>query len=244
MTLRFRNFPIELLFGCLGAILIWTLSVPAVKRDAEKARFVYPPEQLKLFSLGYDEVIADTLWIRVIQDVEKCDQSDRAPGLPPLLREGPVQSSRCNKGWVFHMINAISELAPRFERPLVFGGMLLSVAVDDREGAKIILDKAVERFPTNTWLLFQAAYHYLFEIQDRKRAAELLVKSAENGGPPWLYALAANLHLKEGQAAIAKGILERGAQRARDDEPGAEQVKKRLSEIQKNLQESGEKPAR
>jgi hypothetical protein len=200
--------------------------------------FVYPPKEIAHVTFGYGESMADSLWIRVIQDIDVCDQSDRELGLPALLQpEGQIQDSRCKNGWVFAMFDAITELAPRFLAAHKVGATLLSVLVDDRTGAKALFDKGLARFPNDAMLAFQASYHYLFEIRDKKRAAELLVQAGRNGFPAWVFAAAANLQLQEGQAAIAKTILEDGLKRG-GDEPSMAQMKKRMHLIEEAISKS------
>ena len=203
--------------------------------ESSRRQFVYPPKDLTHVTFGYGENMADSLWIRVIQDIEICDQSDRTPGLPPLLRpESEVTDSRCKRGWVFSMIDAITELAPRFRTAVKLGATLLSVVVDDREGAKVIFDKGLERFPDDGMLAFQAAYHYLFELRDREKAADLLVRAGKNGFPAWVFAAAANLKFQEGQSAVARAILEEGLKKG-GDEVSTAQMRKRIDQINEAL---------
>ena len=85
---------------------------------------------------------------------------------------------------------------------------MLSVLVDDREGAAALFNKGVQHFPEDWELIYRAAYHELFEMQEPEKAAKLLKKAGERGAPRWVYALSSKLYTKLGQAAFAKSILE------------------------------------
>ena len=73
--------------------------------------------------------------------------------------------SRCNEGWVYHMLDRITDFSPRFLYAYVHGGLLLSIVVDDREGARQIFEKGLKAFPDHYNLNYHAAYHYLAEVK-------------------------------------------------------------------------------
>jgi hypothetical protein len=81
---------------------------------------------------------------------------------------------------------------------------------------------------------YRAAYHYLYEINEPTRAAELLIQSARNGAPPWVYALAARLYTATGRAQLGKTILE-DALAMDPTGPAVGRIKQRLDEINKIL---------
>lgn len=161
---------------------------------------IYPPADMKYFTLGYRLTTADLLWLRVLQDFDVCDQ------VAPKSRQEPGQA-RCNRGWVFSVIDTITELDPKFKVAHVTGADLLSIAVDDREGARLIYEKSISRFPDDFQIPYRASYHYLFEVKQPKRAAELLIEAGRRGAPPWVFSLAARLYSREGQAALAESVL-------------------------------------
>ena len=85
---------------------------------------------------------------------------------------------------------------------------MLSVLVDDRTGAQKIFHKGLDFFPKDWELLYRAAYHEMFELQDAETSKSLMLRAAQNGSPPWVYSLAAQLFSRTGQAAFALTILE------------------------------------
>lgn len=192
----------------------------------EKPYYFAPPEVIKYFAFGYNDVYADLLWMRYIQDADFCNSELGIPIYNGRRRH------QCHKGWGFHMVNAIIELAPRFRKPYILAGTVLGVLSGDKEGARVVLDKAVERFPEDWEIFFHAAHLYLFELDNQEKAAELLLESAKNGGPIWLYKLSAKLYTKAGKLDVAEQMLKKMI----DDDPDSpyvEDFKRRLKEVQK-----------
>ena len=112
----------------------------------------------------------------------------------------------------------------------------MSVIMGDKMGAKKIYDKGVKRFPNHWNLLFHAGYHYLWELEDEKRGTELLLQSARNGGPKWLYNLAAKNYKKTGKLLLAREILQEFMEK---DVKGEYQeiIRKKLKEIEKEMKQ-------
>ena len=193
-------------------------------KSYRKPYYFAPPEVIKYFAFGYNDIYADLLWIRYIQDSDFCSFEK---GLPVYDGKRKYQ---CHKGWAYHMSNAITELAPRFKRPYTISGVMLGVLMGDKEGAKIILDKAVKRFPDDWDVLFHAGHHYLLELDDPVPAADLLLKAAQKGGPSWLYSLSAKLYSESGRLAVAEKMMTKLIE---DDPEGAfvRTFKRRLREI-------------
>lgn len=193
------------------------------KRQASKRAFLYPPGQIQHFTLGYREIAADSLWLRVLQDFDVCEQEMRASG-----------GAKCQNGWVYSMIRSIIDLDPRFRMPYVAGSQILSIAVDDRKGAAEIYDLAVEKYPTDRQLLMRAAYHFMIEMGQEQKAADLLVRAGKNGAPPWVFALAGRLYSKEGQLELARNVLHEVIQSGQFKEY-EERIHERYREIQEKL---------
>lgn len=219
------------------------------------AGFIAPPKYLTRMSFGYREMIADSLWLRVIQDIGTCDQKLNSKNGESIVTKDEVNPSfakakpviddqvtqmldsalppaNCEKGWVYQMIDAITDLAPKFDLVYRVGATILSVVVDDREGARLLFEKGVKRFPEDWSLAYRAGYHYLYEIRDTTRAAELLEHAGRIGAPPWVFSLAARLYTDLGKAELGITILEDALQREYKG-VGVEKMKLRLQELYK-----------
>lgn len=198
-------------------------------------RMIPPPPHVERFVFGYRETLADLFWVRVIQDFDICEnaKNGRAGGTE---ERGPT--STCKLGWVYRMLDAVTTLAPKWKLPYSTGGTLLSIMVDDREGAALILEKGMKEFPKDYNLHYTAAYHYIYELKNPKRAAETLLVAAENGGPSWFYSLAGKLYTEAGQAFLAKQVLEDALKVERNQIAG-DRIRKRIQEAEAVLRKNG-----
>jgi tetratricopeptide (TPR) repeat protein len=188
--------PSFILLGFFSFFLVLYSQIYASKGLLERPRDLYaPPAGIQHFTFGHREVTADILWVRAIQDFDYCDQQ--------------IARNLCiGKGWLYQMLNAITDLSPKFRMPYATGAVALSVMVSDIDGAARIFDKGVENFPTDWPILYRAGYHYLYEVKDKKKAADLFIRAARNGAPPWVYSLAGGLYNESNQRAIAEKILQ------------------------------------
>jgi hypothetical protein len=222
------------------ALLFFSLQHTYFPRP-EKNELIVPPKNTKYFTFGYQEVVADSMWLRVIQDFDTCGKAlatdvSPVPSGPEAVEKARSQRvGRCENSWVYNMIDAITELAPRFQVPYSQGGVILSVAVDDVSGAGRIYEKGISQFPNEWQIAYKAAYHYLYEIGDRKKAADLLMTASKlPQAPYWLPILAARLYSKTGSAMLGKAVLEDFIEK-NPDQADNEHVKKRMAEIERDL---------
>ena len=219
------------------------------KKEAQ-AIHVPPPKNLEYFSFGYRDSIADSLWIRWIQDMEVCGKPkikrkefDKKYGIKNLgLKVGKVKvdylkKDVCDKGWSYLMLDAITDLSPRFEIPYSAGGNSLSVIVDDHEGARLIYEKGLKLLKDNWRIRFVAAYLYLYELQTPKKAAELLFEAAKKGAPSWTYSLASRLFKKTGQIELGIISLTNHLKNVKDEKQKKEIVE-RIENLKRAYQKS------
>jgi tetratricopeptide (TPR) repeat protein len=188
-------------FLLLGITII-SFSVRNFTSRNSPTLFMAPTKEITSFHLGQKETLADALWIRVVQDMDVCGRSD-------VVEQPAAGHSKliCNNSWVYAMLDRVTDLAPQFRLPYVVGGSLLSILVNDVEGARKIFEKGLVVYP-NDWLInYRAAYHYMYELKNYKRAGELYEKAAKNGAPPWVSSLAARMYTKAGQNEIALRVL-------------------------------------
>lgn len=192
-------------------------------------RRIPPPPHIEKFALGYNETLADMLWIRVLQDIDLCENAPKGQS-PGVEVRGP--NATCTRGWSFQMLDAITNLSPRWRLPYAIGGSLLSFMVDDREGASELLEKGIKQFPTDYNLNYFAAYHYIYELKNPKRAAETLIAAAKAGGPPWFYSLAAKMYSEAGQDELARTVLLRELENLKDDPKAQVRIRWRLEQLE------------
>ncbi|MEK2644826.1 tetratricopeptide repeat protein [Bdellovibrio sp. BCCA] len=194
LSLRLANKIPSIVLGIFSLLLIFLSNSLRENEGARSRHLIAPPPQLEKFSFGFQESIADLIWIRAIQDFDYC--------------EAEITERTCqNNSWLYKMLNTVTNLSPNFRAPYASGALALTVIITDIDGATKIFDKGVQAFPHDWPILYRAAYHYLYEVKDKKRAAELLIQAGEHGAPSWVFTLAGRLYSDAGQMELAEKLL-------------------------------------
>jgi len=219
----FRSFdfaknPSFVLLGFFSFFLVLYSQIYASKGLLERPRdLLSPPIGIQHFTFGHNDVTADILWIRAIQDFDYCDQQ--------------IAKNLCvGKGWLYRMLNSITDLSPKFRMPYATGAVALSVMVSDVDGAARIFDKGAENFPNDWPILYRAAYHNLYEVKDKKKAADLFIRAGRNGAPGWVFSLAGGLYNESNERVAAEAVLQEMIKTEVD-----ETIIKRLQEKLENI---------
>ena len=225
----------------IGLVLVFDSNFSPSNKSPSSVRqelnLIPPPPGLERWTFGYNDVVADTLWIRLIQDFHICESAKDGIAHPPRPKgtvPDPNAAPACRKGWVYQMLSTISNLAPKWRLPYSTGGLMLSIIVDDREGATDIFNRGIEAFPEDYNIAYNASYHFMWEEKNPKRAGDLLVRAAKNGGEPWLYSLAGKMYSEAGQAELAKGVVENALKQANTPEI-EDRLKHRLEDIERQI---------
>ncbi len=248
----------------LGASSI-SISKRFLEKNLRKSSDIYliPPKDIVHFHFGYKEFLADSLWLRVVQNLDLCEQKTISSDFridtnrvvttkmdsdkTSVEKNSPDKSksshgmkdnvdavlgkelkpSRCRLGWVYHMLDRITDLSPKFDIAFISGATFLSIVVDDREGARRLFDKGVKQFPNDWTMAYRAAYHYLYEMQEPRRAAYLLDQAGKKGAPAWVHSLSAKLYSVSGRSELGISVLE-GAIRTGKKGFGQDRIVQRL----------------
>ncbi|MEN0059223.1 MAG: hypothetical protein AAGB31_10355 [Bdellovibrio sp.] len=147
--------------------------------------------------------MSDVFWIRTLQDFDYCEKEE-------------AKNVCMNNSWLFKMLDAITNLSPNFRIAYAAGGIALSILITDIDGATRIFDKGVAAFPKDWPILYRAAYHYIYEVKNNERAAELLIMAGHNGAPPWVFSLAGRLYTEAGRLDLARLTLNQMIREERD----------------------------
>ena len=199
-----------------------------------------PPEKIEYFHFGFRESVADSLWLRWIQDSDYC-QTYLAP--VQILKDESKYSDSilanprhrvCDNSWAFKMLDAVTRLAPKFKMAYLAGATSLAVLVEDYPGASVIFNRGVENYPNEWPLLYRAAYHFMYDTQDLPRAAELLTRAADNGAPIWLRSLASRVYTQSGQLMLGITTLEAYRETVKDEKSRAE-IQVRIDELKAKM---------
>lgn len=218
---------------------------PGVIGKVETKYLNPPPEHIELMHFGFKESLADSLWLRWIQDNDTCQTYDSKVlyNLEPLPEETPKDSLQwvprhkvCENSWSFKMLDGVTKLAPKFDMPYLAGASTLAILVEDFAGATEIYERGLREYPNNWQLLYRASFHYQYNLKDSARAAELLLQVADKGGPMWTRSLASRLFTAAGELELALSVLE-NYRKSLDpnNKVGIEQVEKRLVALRAKL---------
>ncbi|MGZ3803121.1 MAG: hypothetical protein ACXVB4_02850 [Pseudobdellovibrionaceae bacterium] len=184
------------MLGFFSFLLVLYSQIYAGKGLLDRSRdLLSPPRGLEHFTFGHRDVTSDFFWIRAIQDFDYCEQQ-----LSKNLCKG--------KGWLFRMLDMITDLSPSFRMPYATGAMSLSVMVSDIDGATAIFEKGIKQFPKDWPILYRAAYHYLYEVKSKRKAADLFIRAGRNGAPPWVFSLAGGLYNESSERVAAEAVLQ------------------------------------
>ena len=160
------------------------------ERKMEHLMYLPDAEYLDLASMGYEEVVADMLWLQAIQVM------------------GERKVSEAAGRWLYRAFDIMTTLAPSFVRVYEAGGLALTTLVVLPEESNRLLMKGAEHNPTEWKLPFYLGINYYFELSDDAKAAEYMAQASHvPGAPPGLAAIAANLFASAKSPQQAVDIL-------------------------------------
>lgn len=136
--------------------------VPTLKRMS------YLPDGriLKVAALGYREVVADVLWLQVIQAM------------------GDRHVSQETGQWIYRALDVVTTLDPTFVRAYEAGAHALCTIVVMPEESNLLLEKGIRHNPQEWRLPFLLGFNLYFELGDNQKAAEAMTTAARIPGAP------------------------------------------------------------
>lgn len=181
------------LLSALFFLATLALKTPEMQKRSD---YLPPPVAIQHLSVGMKTQLADSFWLRAVQDFDFCEKT---------INENECQG----KSWLFQVLNLATDLDPKFAPAMYqFAGLALTVLVSDYPGATVIFDKAVAQYPDNWELNYAAGYHALYEEKDKVKAARLYKAAGDYGAPKWVYSLASGLSNEGGDREFAQLILQ------------------------------------
>ncbi len=154
--------------------------------------FYYLPigKYAKLISFGYNNVMADILWMKTLAYTGEHIVSDR------------------DFRYLVSLIDAITDLDPYFYYPYRFAGTILPWEVHDPKDAIRILRKGIRYLPNEWHLWFLTGFTYLYFLNNYRKAAYYMAEAAKKPGRPlFIVSLASKLLAKENDPDTAIRIL-------------------------------------
>ncbi len=162
--------------------------------------YILPPEYIEAISLGYRPLIADLMWLRVIQYMGSTGREYESP-------------------WLYNALMIVTTMDPRFREAYVDGGVWLSSIMDMGDEAQTLLTAGLTVFPRDWEMCFLMGFNYFFYYRDFAKASEYIARAASlPGSLSFLQDLAVRLYAKAGDPQVAVDFLSHLYQRAPDDE--------------------------
>lgn len=210
---------------CMAATLLFGLVQTQRKlvtyQPALGESLLYLPsgKYLKPLALGYDQVVADLLWMKTISYFGGHFMSDK------------------QYPWLAHMLNLIIDLDPRFDFPYYFGGIVLSLEASQIEEANKILERGIEAYPDRWQYPFYIGFNYYYHKKDAQRALPYLEKAASlPGAPAFVKSLVARLYEKSGKEEEALHFYEE-IYRNTTDEMIRQKIKEKIDRIKSGAED-------
>ena len=201
-----------LLLAAAGA-LIFSLQVhiDQVRPSAQKVeelRFIPSGQSLRVASLGYREFAADLLWLKAIQFVGGKDQTGKG------------------YDWLYHVLDVVTDLDPKFFEAYQFGTMALSILGDNADQSVLLLQKGITHITDRWELYFYLGFNYYYFLEDFKNAAAYMQRASEfPGHPEYVVGLTARLYAESQSSATGLAFMEKVYQ-STDDPKIRERLKK------------------
>ena len=200
------NWPLMIvLIALLGGGALSSFHVVDKQRQAlgGSAELSYLPEggYLKVAVLGYRHIVADLIWLKVVQGLSGRQQT----------RERYLGA--------YHAADVLTDLDPQFVHAYQYTGTVLGVVAGLVNESIALLTKGVRHNPTAWQLSFILGYDYYYELQDPASAAKhFRTASLQPGAPPWLAGLAARMAVEANDPSAALEFLQRLYIQANDEQ--------------------------
>ncbi len=179
----------------------------------EELRVLPRGEYLKPVLLGYHHFAADLLWLRTLQTI------------------GQRSVTSLEYEWLYHALDVITTLDPRYDYAYQAGGIILTEFAERADLSNRLYIKGMEANPTVWQLPFYLGYNHFFYLHDDVKAAEYMLRASRlPGRPPFLPFLAARLAAAGGNPEVALAFLGE-MWRQTEDVQIKEQIEFRMKEV-------------
>ncbi len=157
------------------------------------------PAVVKKMALGYERVLADFYWMRVIQYYGRRDEADKRP-----IRYKNLST----------LLEITTTLDPGLLDAYRAGSLFLAepdpVGAGQPQEALHLLDKGIHAHPQEWKLFYDKGFIYYWHMKDYKAAGEIWrAGSRISGAPHWMEPLAAISLSKGGAPEVAIALWER-----------------------------------
>lgn len=194
-------------------VQVWLESIRP-QDHAERMLYLPSGSLLKPMALGFDNLLADVLWIRAV-----------------VYFGGHYMTDK-RYPWLYHILDLVTTLDPRFEMPYEFGGIVLAMDEKAVDKSIAILRKGIKQHPNYWRFPFYLGFDYFYLLGDMKTAAGYMEQAAQLPGcPPYVPRLAASMKYQTAGPAIALRFLQEIYDHTQDPRIKKE-VSRKIEELQ------------
>ena len=185
----------------IHASQVWLLDhARTTGRPLQKLQYLPQGDYLRVAAIGYRHIVADLLWLRAIQVM------------------GERKLSNEDGQWLYHLLDVVTTLDPKFVRAYEAGSHALCILVVMPEESNRLLEKGMRHNPQEWKLPFLLGINYYFELGDDEKAAEAMAKAARlPGAPERLVSFAAKLFVSAKSPQQAVELLAKAYEEASDE---------------------------
>ena len=173
------------------------------------------PDQVRLWSLGFDAAVADYYWLRAIGIVG-----------------GETGSIAQHEEVLADLIDVVTEVDPWVDHPYRFAAVWLTRDREMVERGNRLLERGISYHPLEWRNRYHLAFNYFYYLDEQPRAADVLEGAIGlEGAPLYLAPLVARLRSERGGLQVAAAFLLQMVESTEDEYKRAE-YRKALDEIQ------------
>jgi hypothetical protein len=168
--------------------------------------------------LGYHQLGADLLWLRVVQ----------------VLGDRVVRDK--DYAWLYHALDVITTVDPKYVYAYEAGGVVLAELAGRVDLSNRLLEKGLAPNPSSWQIPFRLGFNHFFHLGDHLRAAEYMAQAARIPGPfpvgPPHYTarLASRLYVQGKNPEVALEFLEAMLEQT-TDELVREKLQRRIERV-------------
>lgn len=157
----------------LAIVLLAAASQTANKADMVRRhrvenhiRYLPSPEVLRVGSFGYDAIVADFLWLKLI------------------LYYGESRKGEHELDFFEELANTVVSLDPLYKEGYRFSALVLSQDMGDSEAGIRLLERGMRAMPNDWWLPFEAGFIEYVTNMDDEQAYRWFKRAADVPGAP------------------------------------------------------------
>lgn len=170
-------------------------------------------EYLKPALLGYHNLGADVVWLRLLQVL------------------GKKRNTADEYEWIYHALDVVTTLDPQYDYAYYVGGVVLTNIANRVDLSNRLLEKGCKNNPGEWSIPFLLGYNHYFILGNAAKAAEYIAAAARlPGGPAYLPGLATRMYAEANNPDTALQFLET-LWRQTEDAGMREVLEKRAKEV-------------